>query len=202
MHEGFDPLASLFKKYELIYVVGEERDIVGVRTNFRDEDVYVYRLRLPAENARQLFLVYLARINQLADRPEFYHLLSNSCTVNIVRFANLVGSQRRLRFPALSQRLGRPLFLRHSAAERDLAIRGAAAALTGQPVGEGGRAGGGFRAAHSRVGARYDALNLPGPQRRAPSRGPERKPIYCHFRPFQRSTPMSLHHSFLALLSW
>ena len=91
VHEGFDPLASLFKKYELIYVVGEERDIVGVRTNFRGEDVYVYRLRVPAEVARNLLLVYLERINELADRPEFYHLLSNSCTINIVRYANLVG---------------------------------------------------------------------------------------------------------------
>jgi len=91
VHEGFDPLASLFKKYELIYVVGEERDLVGVRTNYRNEDVYVYRLRVPAENARQLFQVYLRRINELADRPEFYHLLSNSCTINIVRYANLVG---------------------------------------------------------------------------------------------------------------
>ncbi len=91
VHEGFDPLASLFKKYELIYVVGEERDLVGVRTNFRNEDVYLYRLRVPAENARKLFQVYLERINQLADHPEFYHLLSNSCTINIVRYANLAG---------------------------------------------------------------------------------------------------------------
>lgn len=92
-HEGFDPLASLFKQYELIYVVGEERDIVGVRTNFRGEDVYFYRLRIPAEGARQLLQVYLERINELADEPEFYHLLSNSCTVNIVRYANLAGRQ-------------------------------------------------------------------------------------------------------------
>jgi hypothetical protein len=91
VHEGFDPLASLFKKYELIYVVGEERDIVGVRTNFRNEDVYMYRLRVPVESARRLLQVYLERINQLADQPEFYHLLSNSCTINIVRYANLVG---------------------------------------------------------------------------------------------------------------
>jgi hypothetical protein len=91
--EGFNPLASLFKKYELIYVVGEERDLVGVRTNFRDEDVYVYRLRVPASSARALFRVYMSRINQLADRPEFYHLLSNSCTVNIVRHANIAGRE-------------------------------------------------------------------------------------------------------------
>jgi len=93
VHEGFDPLASLFKQYELIYVVGEERDIVGVRTNFRDEDVYFYRLRVSAGSARALLRVYLERINELADRPEFYHLLSNSCTINIVRYANLVGRQ-------------------------------------------------------------------------------------------------------------
>ncbi len=91
VHEGFDPLASMFKKYELIYVVGEERDIVGVRTNFRDEDVYVYRLGLPVSVARKLLEVYLERINELADQPEFYHLLSNSCTINIVRYANLIG---------------------------------------------------------------------------------------------------------------
>ena len=36
-------------------------------------------------------LVYLARINELADRPEFYHLLSNSCTINIVRYADAAG---------------------------------------------------------------------------------------------------------------
>ena len=35
--------------------------------------------------------VYLARINELADRPEFYHLLTNSCTINIVRYANAAG---------------------------------------------------------------------------------------------------------------
>ena len=30
--EGFAPVASLFKQFELIYVVGDERDVVGVRT--------------------------------------------------------------------------------------------------------------------------------------------------------------------------
>ena len=89
--EGFSPIASLFKQFELIYVVGEERDLVGVRTNHRRETVYLYRLNTSAEDARRLLLVYLARINELADRPEFYHLLSNSCTINIIRYANAAG---------------------------------------------------------------------------------------------------------------
>ena len=89
--EGYDPLASLFKHFELIYVVGDEQDIVRVRTNYRNEDVFLYRLNAPPEAVRRLFMVYLQRINELADHPEFYHLLGNSCTVNIIRYANAAG---------------------------------------------------------------------------------------------------------------
>jgi hypothetical protein len=91
--EGFDPIGSLFKKFELIYVVGDERDIVGVRTNHRNETVYLYRLNTSVADARRLLRIYLDRINELADRAEFYHLLSNSCTINIIRYANAAGRQ-------------------------------------------------------------------------------------------------------------
>jgi hypothetical protein len=67
-----------------------------VRTNHRREAVYLYRLNASADDARRLLLIYLARINGLADRPEFYHLLSNSCTINIVRYANAAGRVGRL----------------------------------------------------------------------------------------------------------
>jgi uncharacterized protein DUF4105 len=89
--EGFAPIASLFKQFELIYVVGDERDLVGVRASYRHEAVYLYRLNTSPDDARRLLLVYLTRINELADRPEFYHLLTNSCTINIVRYANAAG---------------------------------------------------------------------------------------------------------------
>jgi hypothetical protein len=89
--EGFNPVASLFKQFELIYVVGDERDLVRVRTNYRKETVYLYRLNSSSDNVRQLLMVYLKRINELADQPEFYHLLSNSCTINIIRYANAAG---------------------------------------------------------------------------------------------------------------
>lgn len=97
-HEGFSPLGSLFKQFELIYVVGQERDVVGVRTNHRGEDVYLYRISTTGENARRLFLIYLERLNELAERAEFYHLLSNNCTLNIVRYANAIGPGARFDF--------------------------------------------------------------------------------------------------------
>jgi hypothetical protein len=94
--EGFDPIASLFKQFELIYVVGTERDVVGVRTNHRGETTYLYRLNASLAEERELLRIYLERINQLADKPEWYHLLSNSCTINIIRYANAAGREGRL----------------------------------------------------------------------------------------------------------
>jgi uncharacterized protein DUF4105 len=96
--EGFAPIASMFKQFELIYVVGSEPDLVGVRVTHRDEPVYLYQLNTSAADARRLFLVYLERINELADRPEFYHLLTNSCTINIIRYANAAGREGRFDF--------------------------------------------------------------------------------------------------------
>src|SRR5262249_19008505 len=70
---------------------GEERDIVGVRAIHRRESVYLYHLNSSPDDVRRLLMVYLARINELADQPEFYHLLTNSCTINIIRYANAAG---------------------------------------------------------------------------------------------------------------
>ena len=53
--EGFEPIASMFKQFELIYVVGDERDLIRSRTNYRDEEVYVYPLKIPAERLANCF---------------------------------------------------------------------------------------------------------------------------------------------------
>ena len=93
--EGFDPLASMFKQFELIYVIGDEHDLVGLRTSHRDEEVFLYHVQASPEAARRLFLVYLERVNELADQPEWYNLLSNNCTINIVRYMNRAGREGR-----------------------------------------------------------------------------------------------------------
>jgi hypothetical protein len=83
--ESYSTIAGFFKQYELIYVVGDERDLIRVRTNYRDpkEDVYVYRAQVPRENVRRLFLDYVREINALKDHPAFYNTLTTNCTTNI-----------------------------------------------------------------------------------------------------------------------
>jgi len=89
--EGFDPISSMFKQVELIYVVGDERDLIRVRTDYRDEEVFLYRIRATPEGVQQLFRIYLDRVNELYDRPEWYHLLKNNCTINIIRYSRRAG---------------------------------------------------------------------------------------------------------------
>lgn len=94
--EGFAPVASMFKQLELIYIVGDERDIVGVRTKHRGETVFLHRVRTSPPAARRLLEVYAERINELYKQAEWYNLLSNNCSLNIARYANAAGREGRL----------------------------------------------------------------------------------------------------------
>jgi hypothetical protein len=84
--EGYSTIKGFFKQYELYYVVADERDVIRVRSNYRKdppEDVYIYRVRGPIENARRLFLSYMQKISRLKDRPQFYNTLTDNCTTGI-----------------------------------------------------------------------------------------------------------------------
>lgn len=85
-HESYSTLKGFFRQYELYYVVADERDVIRLRTNYRQdppEDVYLYSLKAPIENGRRLFLEYLHRLNSLKEQPEFYNTLTTNCTTSI-----------------------------------------------------------------------------------------------------------------------
>ncbi len=82
--EGYSAVKGLFRQFELIYVVADERDVVRLRTNYRrGEDAYLYRLNGSPERARALFLDYVRRLNSLRDRPEWYSAVTHNCTTSI-----------------------------------------------------------------------------------------------------------------------
>ena len=88
--ESFSPLRGLLRQYELTYIVGDERDLIGLRANHRHDDVHLYPTRITADAARTLFVSMLERANAVAAKPEFYNTLSNTCTTNIVDHVNLI----------------------------------------------------------------------------------------------------------------
>ena len=81
--EEYSAIRGFFRQYELTYVLADERDLVRLRTNFRGEQVYLYRLATEPVLARLVLLDYLKEVNRLKDRPEWYNALTSNCTTNI-----------------------------------------------------------------------------------------------------------------------
>lgn len=39
-----------------------------------------------------IYIYIISVINNLAQKPEFYHLLGSNCTINISKYANCIGA--------------------------------------------------------------------------------------------------------------
>lgn len=97
--EQFNPALGLAQQYEIMYVVADERDLLYRQAVTNDGPTYVYRTTAPPQAARELLASMLDRANQLAEDPEFYHLLTNNCTTNIADHVNLI-RPNKIRFDA------------------------------------------------------------------------------------------------------
>jgi hypothetical protein len=86
--EDFSPWKGMLRQYEVMYVIGDERDLVQLRTNHRRDPVYLYPVRAPRERIEQMFVGMLRRANSLREKPEHYNTLTSTCTTNIVRHVN------------------------------------------------------------------------------------------------------------------
>ena len=89
---GFSPLADFFKSNTLSIVASEESDVIGVRTNFRGENVFIYRLNTDSKNIRKLLEEYVVDANELARQPEFFNTLTTNCTTTVYRMMIAVGA--------------------------------------------------------------------------------------------------------------
>jgi hypothetical protein len=88
--ETYDAVTGLFKRFELMYVVGDERDLIGQRAAFDSDKVYLYPIKASPDRMRAMFVAMLQRANALRDHPEFYNTLTNNCTSNVVSHVNQI----------------------------------------------------------------------------------------------------------------
>ncbi|NLY12343.1 MAG: DUF4105 domain-containing protein [Gammaproteobacteria bacterium] len=78
--QQFSEIAGFFKHYELSILATDERDAIGVRPNVRGEDTFLYRIDMPADIRKKLFLSYIEQANQLIEEPRFYNTVTANCT--------------------------------------------------------------------------------------------------------------------------
>jgi hypothetical protein len=108
--EEFSPWKGLLRQFEIMYVVGDERDLIQLRTNHRRDPVYLYPVRAPRERIEQMLVSMLRRANRLRQEPELYNTVTNTCTTSIVRHVNELVPGRvpwsyKLLFPGYSDEL-------------------------------------------------------------------------------------------------
>lgn len=82
--ESFSKLGGFYKMFELQYIWGDERDLIRVRTNVRDEPVYLYRSKLSPEETLYTLLDSVRSQNLLKERPRFYNVISANCTTSLL----------------------------------------------------------------------------------------------------------------------
>jgi len=92
--QDYNPVKGAANEYELMYVVADERDVIQYRTNYNNEDVYLYHTVAGPQDARALLVDVLGRVNQIHEHPEFYNTLTNNCTSNIVDHVNKIKPNR------------------------------------------------------------------------------------------------------------
>jgi hypothetical protein len=102
---------SLYRYYELIFLVADERDAILRRTKYgpsQDQEAHLYRLVTTAEERRATLLDYIDAINDLDRTPRWYNGLCTNCTT---AFYRLPSSRRRCDWRVLANaRLDRALY--------------------------------------------------------------------------------------------
>ena len=94
--EEYSAVLGFFRQFELYYVAADERDLIGLRTNHRGEEVYLYRMKTPVHRARALLVQYLKEMNRLVSAPRWYNALLHNCTTVIRQNAQHVAAQKPL----------------------------------------------------------------------------------------------------------
>ena len=107
--EKYSPVLGLGRKFELMYVLADERDLIRLRARHRNSDVYAYPTVANEQQARMLFAQMAQRMNKLSVQPEFYNSLTNNCTTNIKQHVNQIASNKvgfswRILLPGYSAR--------------------------------------------------------------------------------------------------
>jgi hypothetical protein len=89
----FGLFPSMFRQFQLIYVIGDERDVVGLRGVARQAAVRFYPVRTTPGRMRALFLDMMERAHSLEEHLEFYNLFANNCLNNVTHHIRRLGGR-------------------------------------------------------------------------------------------------------------
>ena len=90
LNQKYGVVKGMFGAFPLMYVIADERDAIGQRTEIRGDEVYLYRIKATPEHVREFFLCVMKRVDKLSRQPETYNTVTNNCLTNIRTHMNRI----------------------------------------------------------------------------------------------------------------
>jgi len=77
-------IEGLYNQYGLIYILADENDVLKLRTNYRKEDVYMYRVKMDKSFLKTIFIAIMNKANDLNLHPQFYNSVKHNCFTSLL----------------------------------------------------------------------------------------------------------------------
>jgi len=81
--QQYSTVEGFYRRYALIYIASDERDVIRLRSNYRREDVYLYHTLASPAQAQERFREYIKTLNALHENPRWYNAVTTNCTTAI-----------------------------------------------------------------------------------------------------------------------
>jgi hypothetical protein len=78
--DRFTITGGFFRRFELILIAADERDLIHLRTDVRREKVSLYPVLMPPDARKALFLAFVGQGNDLARQAMWYNTVTTNCT--------------------------------------------------------------------------------------------------------------------------
>ena len=88
--QKYSLLKGLLGFYSIMYVIADERDAIGHRTEYRGNEVFLYRVAAEQTELEQLFCQVMRYAEKLPTAPERYNTLINNCATSIRYHVNSI----------------------------------------------------------------------------------------------------------------
>jgi len=89
-NQKYGIIKGIFGAFPLLYAVADERDAIGLRTEMRGDDVYLYRSTATPKQVQTFFRCVMARVDKLSRSRENYNTITNNCLTNIRYHVNRI----------------------------------------------------------------------------------------------------------------
>ena len=88
--EAYSLVTGTLHTFPLMYIAADERDVIYMRANTRNDDVYVYPLKATPAQGRTLLVDMLNKMNDIAVNPTWYNTFYANCTSSIAHHVNKI----------------------------------------------------------------------------------------------------------------